>query len=184
MDMDDTDHGVLAPDGDRFSGGVGDLAFHRIRREVLGRHSGTGAGLEFVRRISERRGVRCRVGGGAKRFLRRELGAFPVADGCDSIHPDLDAGIAVEGMRGLAVQRLQPPEPLVQGEIREPRRSAGRVQPFVTQQVIHPAEHEVKLAFLMRQTGRDLLHGRRRVSPHLGAVPEEGFPTGRRGSSR
>ena len=115
---------------------------------------------------------------GAIRFLGRKLRTFTVPDGRNSSHPVPDARIAGEDMGGLSGQRLQPPEPLVQGEIREPRRSAGRVQPFVAQQVFHPAEHEVKLAFLMRKTGRNLLHDRRRVSPHLGAVPEEGLRQG------
>ena len=89
-----------------------------------------------------------------------------------SSHPVANAWIAGEGMGGLAVEGAQPPQPLVEGEVGEPGRSCGRVQPFVAEHLFHPAEHEVKLAFVVRQTGRHPLHGGHRVSPHLGAVPE------------
>ena len=37
MDVHAADFGVVAPYGDRFPGGVDELAFHRVAREVLGR---------------------------------------------------------------------------------------------------------------------------------------------------
>ena len=60
-----------------------------------------------------------------------------------------DAGIAGEDGGGLAVERLQPPQPLVEREIREPGRAGREAGACVRQQVFHPAQHEAELVFLV-----------------------------------
>ena len=112
MDMHRADFGVVAPYGDRFPGGVDELAFHRVPREVLGRDSNPAAPQrKVVARDATRWVVRHCVRCDAKRVARRELGALSVPDGRDASHPVPGPGKVVKGMRRPAVERPHRPAP-------------------------------------------------------------------------